>query len=53
MMLSVVDLIYLFKNIGDAWIKGMWARNFLMRGSPCVVLHESLFSFCRFLRLYN
>lgn len=23
----------MFKNIGDAWIKGMWARHFQMRGS--------------------
>lgn len=32
-MLSIVELISLFKKIGDAWIKGMWARKFQMRGS--------------------
>jgi len=30
MMFSLVGLIHLFKNIGDAWIKGMLARNFQM-----------------------
>lgn len=32
-MLSIIELISLFKKIGDAWIKGMWARKFQMRGS--------------------
>ena len=26
-MFLVVDLTCLFKEIGDAWIRGMWTRN--------------------------
>ncbi len=46
MMPSIFDLISLFKNIGDAWIKGMWARNFQMRGSGYLEKNHSFFGFC-------
>jgi hypothetical protein len=42
----IFDLISLFKNIGDAWIKGMWARNFQMRGSGYLEKNHSFFGFC-------
>lgn len=44
MMLSVLDLISLFKK-GDAWIKGMWARNFQIRGSGYLERNHSSLDF--------
>lgn len=45
MMPFVFDLISLFKDIGDAWIKGMWARHFQMRGSGYLEKNHSLLDF--------
>ena len=44
MMLSVVDLISLLKK-GDAWIKGIWERNFQIRGSGYLERNHSSLDF--------
>lgn len=45
MMPFIFDLISLFKDIGDAWIKGMWARHFQMRSSGYLEKNHSLLDF--------